>query len=248
MKKKVFVITPVLNEAGNLPELIKGWREIALHPDYDFEFVLIDDGSTDETSEAATRLAKGLNFHLIRHEINKGPGMAFASGFSFLHGKISDNEIVVTIEGDNTSRTDTLFLLLGRIVRENADVAFASPYAYGGGFQNTNSFRILLSHGASFMTKVFLNIHGIHTFTSFFRAYKGEVISNLQKKYGPGILECPGFECMVELLKKITLHCYSISEVPMKLDTSKRVGKSKMKVFKTVRGYFKVFMISGKWK
>ena len=231
-----------------MPVLVKGWNALAASDSYAFEFILVDDGSTDGTAAAAQREASNIPLHVLKHSINLGPGKAFATGFSFLTSRLHEGDIVVTMEGDNTSRTETMFTLLGRITRENADVALASPYAYGGGFVHTNFFRIFLSHWASFLTKLFLNIHGIHTFTSFFRAYKASAIIQLQKKYGSAILESPGFECMVELLKKIILQGFSISEVPMRLDTSQRKGKSKMKVMKTMRGYFRVFRKAGQWK
>ncbi|MDZ4824250.1 MAG: glycosyltransferase family 2 protein [Flavobacteriales bacterium] len=247
-KIRVQIIIPVFNEAGNMPRLLQSLEELLASTEYDFEFVFVDDGSTDNTAAVINNLSGQLPIHLVRHEKNSGPGKAFGSGFSFLSKRISAGDIVVTMEGDNTSRMETLLLMLGRIKRENFDCAFASVYAYGGGFGRTSGWRIFLSHVASFLTKVFLGIHGIHTFTSFFRAYKADMILTLQKNYGDEILESRGFECMVELLKKIMIMGFSISEVPMQLDTSNRAGKSKMKIMKTVKGYFRVIRVSGKWK
>jgi dolichol-phosphate mannosyltransferase len=68
----------------------------------------------------------------------------------------------------------------------------------------------------------------------------------LQLKYGKGIIQMKGFECMVELLAKAISLKLKISEVPMVVDWNKRKGKSKMKVLKTIRGYFKLFSISSK--
>jgi dolichol-phosphate mannosyltransferase len=107
---------------------------------------------------------------------------------------------------------------------------------------------MLLSHIANGMIKSFLDIHGIHTMSSFFRSYRGSVILQLQKRWGSRILERNGFECMIELLKKITLQGNSITEVPMRLDTSLRKGKSKMKVLRTIRGYFAVMWKVRHWQ
>lgn len=248
MKKSVYIITPVYNEEPNLELLINGWRNIQkTWLEYDIKFILIDDGSTDKTSELALILSENLNFKLITHNINKGPGYAFGSGFEYLYDFIKDEDIIVTIEGDNTSRLDTLKIMIERILRENIDVAFASPLSYGGNVVNTYWHRRLLGHASAALTKIFLNIHGIHTFTSFFRAYQGKTIIHLQKKYGKRILEFNGFECMVEILKKLTLINASITEVPMHLDTSVRKGKSKLKIWKTALFYFVLFKKSRKW-
>ncbi|MGE3261152.1 MAG: glycosyltransferase family 2 protein [Bacteriovoracia bacterium] len=248
---KAFVIAPVLNEAENLPTLTRSWKELSLaFPSWKFEFVLIDDGSSDGTKASAEKMAAslGLNCRVIRHEQNQGPGAAFASGFTYVAEILRPEDTVITMEGDNTSRIATLKIMLDRMERENVEVALASPYAYGGGIINTSLYRMILSHFANGMVKSFLDIHGIHTMSSFFRAYRGSVILGLQKKWGPRILERNGFECMIELLKKMILAGATITEVPMRLDTSLRKGKSKMKVMRTIRGYFAVIWISRAWK
>lgn len=232
-----------------MDNLISSWQKLTIElNEFDFYFILVDDGSTDGTSQKAKQLATKIELQVITHEVNKGPGYAFGSGFEYLSEVLKPEDIVVTIEGDNTSRIETLKIMLGRIVRENVDVALASVHAYGGGIENTVWYKIMLSHMSSALTKIALNIRGIHTFTSFFRVYQGYVILELQKAYGKRILEFPGFECMIELLKKIVIFKYSISEVPMNLDTSLRKGKSKLKIIKTSLKYFSVFRVSRKWE
>lgn len=246
---KVYVISPVLDEAPNMESLIESWTKLSLDlTDYSFHYILVDDGSTDGTADFAKQFAKSIDLVVLSHETNKGPGYAFGTGFEYLANIITEKDIVVTIEGDNTSRTETLKVMLGRIVRENVDVALASPLSYGGGVTNTKWYRAILGHSSSALTKIILGIRGLHTFTSFFRAYQGRVILNLQKHYGKRILEFNGFECMIELLKKITIFQYTITEVPMKLDTSLRKGKSKLKIFKTASKYFCVFSAAKRWE
>lgn len=245
----VYVITPVLNEALNMPTLIQSWENLAQElNEFQFRFILVDDGSTDGTDNEAKKHVSSIALEVLKHASNKGPGYAFGTGFEYLQNKLKPEDIVVTIEGDNTSRISTLKLMLGRITRENVEVVLASPHAYGGGIQNTSAFKVLLSHLSSAITKIALNIRGIHTFTSFFRAYQGHVILSLQKAYGARIIEFNGFECMIELLKKIVIFQYSISEVPMNLDTSLRKGKSKLKIVKTSLKYFAVFRVAHKWE
>ena len=84
-------------------------------------------------------------------------------------------------------------------------------------------------------------------FSIFVSSHTGKVIKDLQEKYSPEILELAGFECMVEMLLKMIYLKKSISEVPLILDTSLRVGKSKMKIMRTVRGYFKVWTKKRSW-
>jgi dolichol-phosphate mannosyltransferase len=160
---------------------------------------------------------------------------------------VADDDYVLTIEADNTSRID-LFDVMKRRSDEGYDVVLASPYAYGGSIVHTTPVRVAVSHIANAFVKEFLGIHGLLTVSSFFRLYRGSAIRSLQRHYGPGILECAGFECMVELVLKMVYLRMSISEVPMILDSSRRVGPSKMRVGRTAAGYMGLFVRKQAWR
>jgi len=98
------------------------------------------------------------------------------------------------------------------------------------------------------LVKIYLGIRGINTFSSFFRLYDAKVLRRLYARFGSGIIECAGFECMVELIYKLIQVRASISEVEMKVDWAKRKGKSKMKLIKTASGYLGLFLKKSRWK
>jgi len=246
---KCFIIVPVFNEERNLKRLFLSFNDISatLWEKYDVQIILIDDGSTDETSQQVERISEGLNFVLLRHEFNLGPGKAFGTAFGYLADKVGENDWVVTMEGDNTSRIELLHQMFHRI-EEGYEIVLASPYMYGGGIINTTPLRTFLSNMANVFVKEFLGIFGILTVSSFYRLYHGKMILNLQKHFGPEIIELDGFECMVELLLKMIYLGATISEVPLLLDTNLRVGKSKMKIWRTIMGYFKVWLRKKEWE
>jgi hypothetical protein len=86
------------------------------------------------------------------------------------------------------------------------------------------------------------------TMSSFFRLYRGSSFMRLQQTFGPHIIERAGFESMIELLLKITYLKMSVSEVAMKLDTSRRAGKSKMKIARTALGYVTLWWEKDRWR
>ena len=246
--RSLYVLVPVLNEVANLPRLIASMRRMAAQwPQVTPRFVMIDDGSTDGTAETATRLAAGLDFTVLRHESRRGPGHAFATGFTHLARHVGPDDFVATMEGDNTSRLELLSAMFVR-AREGYDVILASPYLYGGAIVNTTTWRVVLSRIANVFVKEVLGLTGIATVSSFYRLYRGSVIVNLQRCYGPGIVERAGFECMVEMLLKMVYLRTSISEVPMTLDTSLRAGKSKLKVLPTIWGYLRLWRDGRRWR
>jgi glycosyltransferase involved in cell wall biosynthesis len=246
-RPQLWVIVPVLNEAGNVARLMASFRSIAAEfAEYATTFLMIDDGSTDGTADKARGLSEGLDFAVLTHSTNLGPGRAFGTAFKHLAGRLTATDWVVTIEGDNTSRLELLRQMMTRSA-EGFDVVLASPYLYGGGISNTTAYRVMLSHIANVFVKEALGLHGIVTMSSFFRLYRGATLVRLQACFGPEILERPGFESMIELLLKLVFMRFTISEVAMLLDTSQRVGKSKMRVAQTAINYLTLWKDKSRW-
>jgi len=245
----LYFIIPVFNEAANMERLFAACTDIEreLGKRYEVRFILVDDGSTDGTSAEAERVAHGLSLVVLRLDVNGGPGRAFSTGFSHIAPLLRESDWVVTIEGDNTSRLELLQQMLTR-AEEGFDVVLASPYLYGGGIANTTAYRVFLSHMANMFVKEGLGLHGIVTMSSFFRLYRGAAFMRLQAAFGPGIVERTGFESMIEMLLKIVYLRMSVSEVAMKLDTSRRAGKSKMKVARTALGYVSLWRDKDEWR
>lgn len=245
---KLYIVLPALDEAPNIPRVFSELHEFVggrqgLTP----SVVLVDDGSTDGTGEAAREAAAGLELRVLRHEQPQGPGRAFATAFEELAGRLDADDLVLTLEADNTSRLDILDAMLHRL-GEGYDTVLASPYMYGGAIVQTDPFRVLISHVANAFVKEFLGIHGLMTVSSFYRLYRGSLLSRLQESYGPMIVERPGFECMVEMTLKMVYLDATISEVPLVLDSSRRVGRSKMRVARTARGYLGVARHKQRWQ
>ena len=184
--------------------------------------------TTDDTVAVARREAAGLDLTVLAHEVNKGPGAAFATGFTHLASVMVPDDWVITMEGDNTSRHELIKQMLTRAA-EGFDAVFASPYMYGGGITQTSFIRKLLSGGANLLVKDLLDIQGILTVSSFFRLYRASTLRRMQAAFGPGIVERIGFESMVEMCMKMTMMGITISEVAelrLVFDATTRVAAS----------------------
>jgi len=246
--ERVFIVVPVFNEAPNIPTLFAGFRELEaqLKPRLAVQYILVDDGSSDDTVAVTRREAAGLELTVLEHGVNRGPGAAFATAFGHLAQKIQDADWVITMEGDNTSRHSLIRQMFTRAA-EGFDVVLASPYMYGGGITQTSFLRKLLSSGANLVVKDLLDIQGILTVSSFFRLYRGGALLRMQRAFGPGIVERAGFESMVEMVMKMAMMRLAISEVAMTLDSSLRKGKSKMKIVRTIFGYLSLWRCKQSW-
>lgn len=94
--KKISVIIPVYNEEENLRDLHQELttRLAVLH--YDWEILLVDDGSTDRSLAIMRQLADAdQRLRYLSFERNCGQSAAFAAGFCFATG-----DVVVTMDAD----------------------------------------------------------------------------------------------------------------------------------------------------
>jgi dolichol-phosphate mannosyltransferase len=246
---RLFIVVPVFNEAPNMQALFGSLAVLKqeFSDQFSVSVILVDDGSSDNTEQLARQATSELDLQVLSHEVNRGPGAAFSTAFSALAGTITADDWVVTMEGDNTSRCELVKQMVTR-TREGFDIVLASPYMYGGGFTETSFLRKFLSSGANLIVRDLLSIQGILTVSSFFRLYRGSALIRLQQVFGPGVVERTGFESMVEMVMKMTMLRLSISEVSMQLDSSRRKGKSKMKIMRTIRGYLSLWQSKKEWQ
>src|SRR5690349_23179746 len=99
-------VVPVFNEAPNLPRLFDGLRGSIDWQGAPASVVVVDDGSTDGTPDVAETVAHDFDLTVLRHGVNRGPGYAFGTAFEHLERQLRPNDVVITMEGDNTSRTE----------------------------------------------------------------------------------------------------------------------------------------------
>jgi dolichol-phosphate mannosyltransferase len=245
----LYVVIPVFNESMNVDKLCQALNDLKklVSSEFNVQYIVVDDGSIDDTVPRFHHNDLGDSLIILSHDINRGPGAAFRTAFSYLADKIQDDDWVLTMEGDNTSQLDILCSMLEKR-RQGAKVVLASPYAPGGEMAHVEWHRLFLSHAANIIARWLLGLQGIHTLSSFYRLHGGHILKKLQLDYGAGIIESNGFEWAVEMLVKLTRSGAHIVEVPMRLNFSERKGKTKMRIFRTIRGYFRLFTRSGSYK
>jgi dolichol-phosphate mannosyltransferase len=107
--------------------------------------------------------------------------------------------------------------------------------------ENVGWLRRVLSEGAGVVVRRVLDVDA-HTVSSFFRVYRASCLRDAQARYGDDLIRERGFACKAELLAKLVALGARVDEVPVGLDTSQRVGDSKMPIVRTVLGYWRMMV------
>lgn len=239
----IYIVIPIFNEEQNIPNLHN--ELVSFSFDDEVFIVFSDDGSKDGTKDAIQRFFLNQKFIIIGDGINRGPGAAFNNGFDWvLTNSKNDADSLLTIEADCTSDLSILpeMILLNRM---KYDLVLASVYAQGGGFDSTGFFRKFISSVANLLYRYVFNVK-VQTISSFYRIYSVSLLRRIQL-VDKQLFKETGFICMLEILIKAIKCDAKIIEVPMVLKSTKRIGKSKMKIVKTSMDYLK-FLIRLKLK
>ncbi len=143
----VSVVVPAYNEAlilmQSLTELYAYLS--ALSDTYEWELVIVNDGSQDETGAIADAFAASrAEVRVLHHAVNFRLGQALRYAFNTCQG-----DYVVTIDCDLSYAPEHIGLLLQRLRDDHAKIAVASPYMKGGETTGIPFGRRVLSRGAN---------------------------------------------------------------------------------------------------
>ena len=94
------VIIPAYNEAGRIEAVVSGAMQVTPH------IVVVDDGSTDDTSARV----KALGAIVLRHELNHGKGASLITGFAYAREHGFDAVVTLDADGQHDPAVITRFV------------------------------------------------------------------------------------------------------------------------------------------
>ena len=117
---KLSVVIPAYNEENRVPKTLEAVSEY-LSGKYDYEIIVVDDGSADMTAEICSRFFKsGGRGRVIKNSRNRG------KGFSVRRGMLeADGDFILFSDADMSTPVCEVEKLMGA-VREGADIAIGS--------------------------------------------------------------------------------------------------------------------------
>jgi glycosyltransferase involved in cell wall biosynthesis len=235
-KPFVSIVLPCYNEEAILEiNLIQIIRYLECTNDkYQWEIVMIDDGSKDNTGTIADNFERNYsNIRVIHHPTNLNLGNALKTGF-----KNAKGDIIVVMDIDLSYSVDHIEKMIDKMIETSSDIVIASPYMTGGKVTDVPFGRKIMSRWVNRFMRIAAQ-DKYHTYTGMVRAYKKDFIQTVN-------LKTKDYEINPEILYKAMILRARIDEIPAHLDwteQNKHSGKrtSSMRV---IRGFFSGIMSS----
>ena len=219
--KRISVVVPLFNEKDALDQLHAELAEEAGRLPYEFEFIFVDDGSSDGSHEALRRLLRSdSRLQVIRFRRNFGKSAALSAGFSMARG-----DVIVTLDADLQDKPAEMGKLLARL-EEGYDLVSGWKRVRRDPITKRWPSRLF-----NFATSVLTGVP-LHDINCGFKAYRREVIKEVRvygemHRYIPVLASYRGFR---------------VGEVPVE-HRSRAFGSSKFGAGRFVSGFFDLLTV-----
>ncbi len=184
----ISVVVPLYNEDESLPELVDWIAKVMQANQFNYEVLLIDDGSKDNSWNVIEQLSQA-NPHIkgIKFKRNYGKSAALHIGFQAAQGNV-----VITMDADLQDSPDEIPELYEMIMKQNFDLVSGWKKKRYDPISKTIPTK-LFNWAARKMTGIKL-----HDFNCGLKAYKKEVVKNIEvygemHRYIPAIAKWQGF-------------------------------------------------------
>jgi dolichol-phosphate mannosyltransferase len=240
----IYFILPAYNEDKNIKLLLNDISNFYKKKKISFYIIVVNDGSSDETYKSI-KLIKKRNFcklALINHKKNMGLGETLKTGFNHALKISKPDDIIVTMDSDNSHTPKNSYLLIKKI-NEGYDVVIASRYNKLSKTHGLSHLRKILSFISSIIFKILFPIKNVNDYTCGFRAFRINKVKNIMLK--KNFFTEKGFSISADILLKLKLSetKLSFAEVPLTLRYDLKQGKSKMKIIRTIIQTLKLIIL-----
>jgi glycosyltransferase involved in cell wall biosynthesis len=232
MDGKISVVLPAYNEAEHIVRNLLETVSVLSKFEYDFEVIVVDDGSPDKTYLHAARLLAShpQRVRVVRYEENRGKGNALMAGTWFASG-----EYVVFLDADMDLHPVQIPTLLGVAEASGADVVVGSKMHPLSNVDYPKKRR-LYSWGYYVLVRALFGLPVSDTQTGL-KVFRREVLERVFP-----LMLVKRFAFDVEVLANAHRLGYQIVNAPVTLDFRRALGRLNWRnVFKMLRDTLAIF-------
>tara|TARA_A100001011_G_scaffold247567_1_gene255835 strand:+ start:3167 stop:3892 length:726 start_codon:yes stop_codon:yes gene_type:complete len=227
----IFILLPAFNEEKNLKIIFKKISKNFKNKKK-ILVVLIDDCSDDNTNMIKL---KKFNFKIIyeKHKKNMGLNIAMETGLKLINKKAKLNDIIISLDSDNTHPISLIPKMVKKINKGN-DIVIASRFVKGSRVSGLSSWRKMMSILAKLIFKVFYPFKNLNDYTCNYRAYRAQYIKKVLNN--KNFFKNEDFNIAAKILLFLITNNRNLklAEVPLSLRYDLKIGNSKMKIFRTI--------------
>jgi dolichol-phosphate mannosyltransferase len=214
---KLSVVIPAHDERESIGPTVAALGAELQAEQIPYEILVVDDHSNDGTGDAVRAITEhDPRVRCIRSPRSPGFGQAIRAGLDEYTG-----DAVAIVMADLSDSPDDLVRYY-RVLEEGFDCAFGSRFVRGGRVQDYPKVKLILNRLVNFGIRVLFR-HGYDDTTNAFKAYRREVIDNVQP------LLSNHFNLTVEIPLKAIVRGHSYAIVPISW-TNRAHGASKLKL------------------
>ncbi|BAU11721.1 glycosyl transferase [Leptolyngbya sp. NIES-3755] len=170
-KFKLSVVIPCYNELGTIETVI---RTIKAAPIPHLEIIVVDDCSTDGTTELLRSRLESQVDQVLYHTTNRGKGAALRTGFAAITG-----DIAIVQDADLEYDPQEFPLMIKPIVEGRADVVFGSRFAGNQPHRVVYYWHMVGNKFLTTLSNMMTNIN-LTDMETCYKAFRREVIQGLR--------------------------------------------------------------------
>jgi dolichol-phosphate mannosyltransferase len=231
---------PAFNEEEGLEKLLARIELAMRFLGEGYHIYIVNDGSRDHTKEVIKCFSGKIPITLFNFADNQGITVVFRKGFEIVLKKANDEDMIVTMDSDNT-QTPFVIIDFFKQFSEGSDIVIASRFVPHATSVGIPVYRQLLSIGVAVLLRFLFPIEGVSDYSTFYRAYRSGVVRKAYGLYGGSLISGDGFSSMAGFLVRLCfMENIKVTEVPIRLRYDLKEGGTGMKIFKTFFGYLKM--------